>query len=317
MRQELISGSNEATFERILELPLILMPYLGELDLDFEVAAVLPVRLASPSCAQTLISETPRRVTLRHSGGVTQVTQCDAVLFSQTSKCLATHDPSVRTTPRQFVAEGAIEIAESVDFPFSFFDDKTATPWVYGNQTVVNSICHSLDILVEVWPEAFDHLKAYAKAVIPYIPNEIGRHNSSTSNRYFFTHALDVSIGQELHNLGSMIHESLHCKLRILMACKVLYHNAPDDFSFRHPWMAVPRPLRGVFMGAHAFVNVLSLCCRARDQVPQLKESADAYIRTLGPQVEEALVELEKGDLTEEGERFRVAMVTHYRDLAI
>jgi HEXXH motif-containing protein len=79
--------------------------------------------------------------------------------------------------------------------------------------------------------------------------------------------------------------------------------------------MAIKRPMRGVFLGAHAFLNVLSLYYRVRERVPELSQPADYYFRALAPQVYQAINEMTRGDLTDAGQQFQAVLRRHYEEL--
>lgn len=302
-------------------LPLLLLGISSEIDVAFETPLLLTERLLPARCTWRLQGCEDVWAVLTVTNDFVRI-QIDERSWSMS------FDPSddlpeligppgfpFQLKRRVFVSNGQIEIAESKDFPFEGFDAPSCTPWSGNQDELVGSINRGLAVLQQAWPEALEHLHCYAKTVVPYIPRERGRHNSTTTNRYFFTHGLDVGIGEELYNLGSMIHESMHCKLRILMSSLALYRNSNDDLSFRHPWMGVPRPLRGVFLGAHAFVNVMSLYHRVLEAVPEFRSVACRALHELTPQVGEALSELSKGDLTEDGAAIKAALVEHYREL--
>jgi HEXXH motif-containing protein len=53
----------------------------------------------------------------------------------------------------------------------------------------------------------------------------------------------------------ALVHETAHVKLDALDHLAPLLENGEEE-GFRHPWREDIRPLRGVLLGAHAFLNV-------------------------------------------------------------
>ncbi len=65
----------------------------------------------------------------------------------------------------------------------------------------------------------------------------------------------------------TLVHEAAHNKLNALLALEPVFESAGADALYFSPWRPDPRPLRGLLLGAHAFLNVarfLALASKTR-----------------------------------------------------
>jgi hypothetical protein len=117
----------------------------------------------------------------------------------------------------------------------------------------------ALFVLHQVWPESADEVTTYVQALLPTeMPS--GGFNSASSEEFPFVVQVAVQPGAcPLLHADSLIHETCHLKLDILSGLQPLVTEAAAEPVFRHPWRSDPRPLMGVLLGAHAFLNVMIL----------------------------------------------------------
>lgn len=305
----------------VIMIPLLLIPHYQKLGLTFETKAFMPKRLLPFNCDWLLEGESPASCHLSVCAERVKVQFENSEWRWPLQSKMHSISAIPKSVPyslkqRVILDKTKIEIAEARDLPFDGFNDGRCSPWSGHDDEVVRSLRKSFHMVEVSWPEALLHLQHYARTLVPFIPKETGRHNSTTTNQYFYGHGLDVCIGQEILNLGSIVHESMHCKLRLLMLSRVLYTNSNDDMSFRHPWMEIPRPLRGVLLGAHAFVNVMLLFSRIGDSMPVYRDAAMRSFTELLPQVRTALDTLDDGSWTDAGLKLKNSLREKYHELA-
>lgn len=189
------------------------------------------------------------------------------------------------------------------------FDSSNKVPL----QDITTSVSESMQILDEVWPEC-QELKIFAQRMICYVPRDNISHNSASSAEFPFVQFTNVVLGSEVVNLFSYIHEAMHSKLFVLMTTTPL-HKHGNQRIFSHPWMDIPRPADGVFLGAHAFINIMDLAYRIKEKIPVHREVASDEFQRRKPEVNRALNELEKMDLTDEGKEFTQEMRKRYEEI--
>ncbi|WP_437733298.1 aKG-HExxH-type peptide beta-hydroxylase [Sorangium sp. So ce1335] len=115
-----------------------------------------------------------------------------------------------------------------------------------------------------------------------------------------------------------LIHETSHKVLEQLLVVKDLFTNAESEKEYYHPWMpGVKRPMRGVMLGIHAFVNVLQFYRRLIERDGSMTAQIMPLYKKRYGQVDATLkMVLEKASLTTEGEVFLDALsatVSEYR----
>jgi HEXXH motif-containing protein len=54
----------------------------------------------------------------------------------------------------------------------------------------------------------------------------------------------------------TLVHEAAHNKLNALLAREAVFESGGEEAVYFSPWRPDPRPLRGLLLGAHAFLNV-------------------------------------------------------------
>ena len=65
-----------------------------------------------------------------------------------------------------------------------------------------------------------------------------------------------------------LCHEASHIRIQPVLALDPLVQTAPDKDAagFESPWRPDPRPIRGVLLGVHAFLNVCAFYRRIRQK---------------------------------------------------
>ncbi|MDB9786954.1 HEXXH motif-containing putative peptide modification protein [Bacteriovoracaceae bacterium] len=219
---------------------------------------------------------------------------------------ISTNDDQILGVYERSYTDNGVEIGSYWSHPV------TNNPWdrtkycnEFAFQSDLNStVKDSFDILKVAWPNAYQSLPFYAKYLAMAAPLNQDSHNSASNPIYPFMQAVEIPFNNPLKNLESMVHEMSHCKMYILMATVKLYENKDTDLSFNHPWMEAPRPLRGVILGAHAFLNVLTLYSKVIPKCTEYKDYARAQIDLRKDEVILAVKEIKKGKLTTAGTRF-------------
>lgn len=214
--------------------------------------------------------------------------------------------------PRARVGKRALEVTLPVDPYHRVWAHKFRRTKPGSLDSIVASVERSFDLLDAVWPEA-NSLRHYAQRLVAYVPEDSQLHNSASTEEFPFVQYAHVVEGHELANLCSYVHEAMHSKLAILMSAHSL-HEHGETRAFRHPWMDVPRPAAGVFLGAHAFVNIMDLAHRVAARVPELRDEAAAIVRRRRHQVELALAQIDRMRLRPAGERLFTSMRQRFRE---
>ena len=99
-------------------------------------------------------------------------------------------------------------------------------------------------------------VQAFFRGVFP-ITSGPGHWNSASTDAIPLALQLTIPEVSTPLPLGeSVVHETAHVKLDLLMTMVPLLENSAERIH-RHPWREDLRPLSGVLMGAHAFLNVL------------------------------------------------------------
>ena len=172
-------------------------------------------------------------------------------------------------------------------------------------------IKRALDEMAELDPPLRDELVDMTRVVVPLEnPMSFGSVSSSYMNlrgAICLSHAEDALLQAE-----TMIHEYCHQKMNQLLAVDPLLLPGQSGQVFYSPWRPDARRLRGLALGAHAFLNVGRYLSRAlaRKEYPEaeaIEVMVNVSRRAL--QVETALRSLVGyAELTEFGRRFALRM---------
>ena len=120
--------------------------------------------------------------------------------------------------------------------------------------TAITRLAGSLALLAECWPEAAAALRRHAGGFVLLAPRGFERsHTPKTLRGAILLTARDPQAIGDL-----LCHEASHLRmLPFLERDPLVAADAEADRAgFASPWRPDPRPLRGVLLGVHAFLNV-------------------------------------------------------------
>jgi HEXXH motif-containing protein len=126
--------------------------------------------------------------------------------------------------------------------------------------------------LVEAWPESLPDLMAVFRGVVAL--DAPGGHTYSASAP---TSPLIVQLTLRPNEYSivlaeTIVHETAHLKLHTLNEMQPLLVD-DGEARYRHPWRPDLRPMQGVLLGAHAFLNVTRMYEKAIEN-----GSKDAFV---------------------------------------
>ncbi|WP_443749958.1 aKG-HExxH-type peptide beta-hydroxylase [Asticcacaulis solisilvae] len=148
----------------------------------------------------------------------------------------------------------------------------------------------ALSLLADVWPDSLLDLAAFVKGIAAI---ETGTGSIFSASSASIPGAILVTIRAETMPeivAECLVHEMSHVKLDALWAVHPLLDNGPEAI-YRHPWRSDDRPMRGVLLGAHAFLNVGEMARRGC-QGPHRQRFA-GYFERLKTEVGIAMATLE------------------------
>jgi HEXXH motif-containing protein len=157
-----------------------------------------------------------------------------------------------------------------------------------------------------------DDVRAFFRGLFP-ISSGPGHWNSASTDAIPLALQLtfpDVSAPLALGE--SVVHETAHVKLDLLMTMVLLLDNSADR-QYRHPWREDLRPLSGVLLGAHAFLNVVAYYHQMLDAALGGAEAERELIRRQGEVLTALEVLSDHARFTHEGLALFEAMVAVLR----
>lgn len=145
----------------------------------------------------------------------------------------------------------------------------------------------ALVVLHSVDPEYARAVSSRIRAVVPLHRPDPKKHVSSTYSSLpgaiFLCHDEDPLLQAE-----TLIHEARHDELNALDAAEPMFAGPQPEARYLSPWRPDPRPLRGILLGAHAFLAVGRLLVEASGGSPRESDlKAQGLMRAL--QVRHAL----------------------------
>jgi len=240
-------------------LPIVLLSHLAKIDQNRTWRAHIPAsRLIAPlNSQQSLSGDLPVEIEAYDQSGILKAGNKVIARFDTDRRLsFVTSNNSVKIADRHFLpfdiqliaSEDAPELCHSgVAAPKNFADAEPAS--------VVQAVLRGLDVLCKVWPECVPDILAFVRGIVA-----IDLAGSST-----FSASAPAAPGIILLTVRAdedpemvaecLVHEVSHLKLDALWTSRAILTN-DDQARFRHPWRPDPRPMRGVFLGAHAFMNV-------------------------------------------------------------
>ena len=158
------------------------------------------------------------------------------------------------TSPRRFPF-GDIELLDHGSFPELLRTSAGAVPSSFAAGELAASLADAFELLLDVWPESVPHVLTCFRGAIA-IDAPPGHVYSASVQELPLILQLTIRPDDPPILLAeTIIHETAHVKLDTLLAVTALAENENEE-GYHHPWRPDARPLRGVFLGAHAFANV-------------------------------------------------------------
>ncbi|WP_437733297.1 aKG-HExxH-type peptide beta-hydroxylase [Sorangium sp. So ce1335] len=134
-------------------------------------------------------------------------------------------------------------------------------------------------------------------------------YNSGTDRHTFQISSLCVPYHSPAHVYkcaNMLVHECSHQLLNQLFALSDLYSNDDRVVEYHHPWMpGKKRPMSGVFLGFHAFVNVVSYYVQLLEREPRYHARIESELSLRMQEVKDVAAYIhEHADLNEKGRHF-------------
>jgi HEXXH motif-containing protein len=305
----------------LLRAPVLVAAWLNDWGPESRWVAALPAtRCLSPIGGRAYLAAragSDGRVDLVREGAGWQAIQHEglppvAVWPDQDSQG-PHYDQTVEVSERTRVAYG-IDMLDDQAFPELAANRRSHESAYTGSAQLVEAhLADVFDLLRRAWPEAVHDVQAFFRGLLPIsVP---GHWNSATAGELplclqltFWPDSMPLDLGE------SVVHETAHAKLDLLLAMTPLLENGPERL-YRHPWRSDRRPLSGVLMGAHAFLNVVHYyhrCIQAGVGGGPARQELDRRL----PEVVEALELLSReGRFTAEGRSLLQSMIDSLRPL--
>ncbi|QUJ67899.1 hypothetical protein KDD30_01690 [Photobacterium sp. GJ3] len=114
--------------------------------------------------------------------------------------------------------------------------------------TIRDELNHSFQLLACLYgSEGIQKLVALNRTLVVKVPQESGWFNSSSGYQYPFSCFLTTYPKTWIKSAESILHETMHILLGLYLEFEDLYLNPDEQRIYRHPWMDIPRPMRGYF----------------------------------------------------------------------
>jgi HEXXH motif-containing protein len=126
-------------------------------------------------------------------------------------------------------------------------------------------VANGIAFLENMWPAAASAAKRHLKGLMVL---GLRDHSRSHSPRLFQGMVL-VSAENPLGLADLLVHELSHIRLNLLLEFDPLFRDREPERRHASPWRPDPRPLLGLVLGAHAFLNI----CHYYRRASQLAES--------------------------------------------
>jgi HEXXH motif-containing protein len=244
-------------------LPMIFLKSLEAIGLDGAWAATLPnsPRSAPIGMSSVLIGDTPSMpATVEVSSGSIRVRGSDFQAELSAHQPASLHGHGAQLRERCFCASG-IELFDAQDFPEllpEFARAKSAGSNSAAREHVEHGVCDALSLLRRIWPQSVPDLLVVVRGVVA-ITAPSGVTYSASAPAVPGAILLTVRENEAPEIVAEcLIHEAAHVKLDTLWSLAPMLTNG-SEARFRHPWREDMRPMRGVLLGAHAFLNVAEM----------------------------------------------------------
>ncbi len=125
----------------------------------------------------------------------------------------------------------------------------------------LQAIAQGLNVLRDVWPLAWVDVRRQLRAILPLARRAYSRSHSPSN--WSGTVLLTPEDPYRIADL--LVHEVSHIRINLFREFDVLLAELHKDRTFESPWRSDPRPLSGLVLGIHAFLNLCQFYCRLID----------------------------------------------------
>jgi HEXXH motif-containing protein len=276
IESRLFQANQAEELARLLaHLPYLLMPSLQRLEDERSWRVCLPVEtcmapLGLPftvdggSASDDDLQMTARggQIQIEGSGGCRLMIAFDAAGRPSLEEA---HAVSLR--PRRFSISG-VELFSLQDFPqLQPFNAQADQVQASRAAEVDRHLAGAFDFLIRVWPDAIPDIVSTFRGVVA-LETPQGTTFSASTPAVPRLIQLTIRPDESPEVLAEcIVHEIAHVKLDLLWSLHPLLTNDAEP-RYRHPWRRDLRPMRGVLLGAHAFLNVAEMNQRGAATAP-------------------------------------------------
>lgn len=126
-------------------------------------------------------------------------------------------------------------------------------------------VADGLALLAYLWPAAASAAKRHLKGVMV-----LARRDHSRSHSPRLLQGMVLASAEDPVGLADLlVHELSHVRLNLLLEFDPLFRDREPDRRHASPWRQDPRPLLGLVLGTHAFLNI----CHYYQRATQLAEA--------------------------------------------
>lgn len=148
-----------------------------------------------------------------------------------------------------------------------------------------------LALFRRLWPEASSALQRHLSSVV--LLSARGYQRSHTPPELCGT--LFTTVGSPVMVGDLLAHEASHVRMHWFQACDPMIrarHHGDDEACFTSPWRTDARPINGLTLGVHAFLNVCEWYRRVIATVPEQAPRAPAILAKQLEKVRQAMATL-------------------------
>ena len=116
----------------------------------------------------------------------------------------------------------------------------------------MSALASGLSFLKNVWPAAYFACVRQIKGIVLLQERDHTRSHSPLS----LLGVIGLTTGDEISVGDLLVHESSHVRLELMRQFDPLWEDREPEKRHESPWRQDPRPLWGLILGVHAFLNV-------------------------------------------------------------
>jgi HEXXH motif-containing protein len=117
---------------------------------------------------------------------------------------------------------------------------------------MISRFADGLALLQTVWPEAFSSIQRHLKGIIALVP----RSYACSHSPFHMNGVVLLTMDDPAKIADLLVHEVAHIRLNFLRQQDPLIEQDIGGKTYFSPWRQDRRPLIGVILGVHAFLNV-------------------------------------------------------------